>query len=608
MKLPNELNKWSSILSLLPTELALSLGKLIKDIEILLLQLDKHISAGAIEPEGYKGLSRHGSYQRLAISEWLLADELPLEFDRRAAMNEHLFYQLQLLEHKGQRYSIVLLDRGFLQLGAPRLVHLAIIILMQRRAQLANCQFYWGCIQQPKILTEKVSAKTLNEYIKTKKLAAASEQHLTQWQSWLQTHPYFSNKQKDIWLVTALKINNNALCNRYLCVNEMPIPGKNQLSIEVIHNQYNYTKTITLPEDEHCVRLIREPFKSTATKNSNKTKIQLNGSLFFCKNATKLLIQSEQNGYLACPIPSTVREPIGNIRQHKCQAATRLVAMQIYKRRLMSISHVGNELVFNNIPWIPAPCTLQVTNEICLKQTTAVRPFFYTLHTNDGHPWPSIFFIDDRQQLFRLYQYQSNSNLLLRKMAEQVLSVTQIGPYISYANLITTNSGNTKIRASLADYYVHTYDPKIFNIKGNFTNSCKVLIFYQKKNQKHYVAVGNNSQWIISNRTQQTSLQLSTKHKVIGLFPFIYTSDDCVLPCSDIKEVYLIYLNTETNSIYLCNSKESIRVCREDFEIQNPSYDPIHCRIAYNTQAINKTQKIIAVYSLLYKQFLLRLS
>ncbi len=42
-------------------------------------------------PDGYDGIGRRGSYDRLLASEWLIHDELPDEFLRRVVSGEHAF-------------------------------------------------------------------------------------------------------------------------------------------------------------------------------------------------------------------------------------------------------------------------------------------------------------------------------------------------------------------------------------------------------------------------------------------------------------------------------------------------------------------------------------
>src|SRR5205814_2319608 len=69
-------------------------------------------SARAGEIDGLDGLARRGSYERLLLSEWLLLDEAPDEFLRRAAASEHAFLHLQRRQPGRTRRSIALLDAG----------------------------------------------------------------------------------------------------------------------------------------------------------------------------------------------------------------------------------------------------------------------------------------------------------------------------------------------------------------------------------------------------------------------------------------------------------------------------------------------------------------
>src|SRR5207249_6830439 len=77
------------------------------------------------------------------------AGEAPDEFTRRAAMGEHAFLQVARREPAGARVSVALFDGGPNQLGAPRLVHLAALIVLARRAEVAGAPFAWGVAQQP---------------------------------------------------------------------------------------------------------------------------------------------------------------------------------------------------------------------------------------------------------------------------------------------------------------------------------------------------------------------------------------------------------------------------------------------------------------------------
>ncbi|MCB9564907.1 MAG: hypothetical protein H6708_31360 [Kofleriaceae bacterium] len=104
---------------------------------------------GAGEPDGVDGLTRRGGYERLLLSEWALADELPDEFLRRAAGGEHLFVARAHRRPPARRRTLALLSAGPAQLGAPRLVHLAALLVLGRRAAAAGATLRWGVLERP---------------------------------------------------------------------------------------------------------------------------------------------------------------------------------------------------------------------------------------------------------------------------------------------------------------------------------------------------------------------------------------------------------------------------------------------------------------------------
>jgi len=104
-------------------------------------------SGTAGEPDGYDGIARRGSYERLLVSEWLLHDELPDEFVRRVISGEHSFLQLARSQETSEKRTVVLFDSGPEQLGAPRIAHLAALIVLAQRAEQHRAQLEWGIFQ-----------------------------------------------------------------------------------------------------------------------------------------------------------------------------------------------------------------------------------------------------------------------------------------------------------------------------------------------------------------------------------------------------------------------------------------------------------------------------
>jgi hypothetical protein len=86
MELPAELREWAKQLVLLEPELSLALGSMVRRLSAAIGSASGTPLDGEEEADGFSGLATRGPYERLLPSEWLLAEELPHEFQRRAAM------------------------------------------------------------------------------------------------------------------------------------------------------------------------------------------------------------------------------------------------------------------------------------------------------------------------------------------------------------------------------------------------------------------------------------------------------------------------------------------------------------------------------------------
>lgn len=131
--LPASLAPWAESLQALTPELAIALGPMIRRLDELVTAREPATAAEGVFA-GYGGLSRRGRPERLLASQWLLADEVPEEFTRRAAAGEllHLAPEYQSARARGR--VVVLTDTGPSQAGAARLVQLACLIVLHRRA------------------------------------------------------------------------------------------------------------------------------------------------------------------------------------------------------------------------------------------------------------------------------------------------------------------------------------------------------------------------------------------------------------------------------------------------------------------------------------------
>lgn len=181
--LPEALRPWREWLSWFEPELALQLGRLLQRLHPLMGPFRGNSLGGEPELEGLDDLRLRGSYEHLLASEWLLADEMPEEFLRRAASGEHMFLAPRPRAKRADRSVIALFDTGPMQLGAPRLAHLAIWILLARRAQQAQAEFRWGALQSPGELFEALNTANLKSLLRKRAFTPPDAAGLSSWRA-----------------------------------------------------------------------------------------------------------------------------------------------------------------------------------------------------------------------------------------------------------------------------------------------------------------------------------------------------------------------------------------------------------------------------------------
>ncbi len=151
-RLPSGLAAWSEQLSALRPDIAIALGPMLHRLDEL---VGRHSAVDAPDgvpdgvPDGLGGLTRRGVADRMLISQWALAQDVPEEFLRRAAMGE-LLYLAQARTHDTVRgRSVLLVDTGPDLHGGPRLAQLAMALVLHRRATAAGAEFRLGVLTSP---------------------------------------------------------------------------------------------------------------------------------------------------------------------------------------------------------------------------------------------------------------------------------------------------------------------------------------------------------------------------------------------------------------------------------------------------------------------------
>jgi hypothetical protein len=147
-RLPAALAPWAGTLSALSPELAVALGPLLRRLDVLVG--GREPAADVLgDPDGLGGLARSGRPEQLLPSEWLLADEYPDEFLRRLVDGEllHLAPGFRTPAVRGRIAALV--DTGPTQAGAGRLVQLAALLVLHRRAAARGTELVVGVLGDP---------------------------------------------------------------------------------------------------------------------------------------------------------------------------------------------------------------------------------------------------------------------------------------------------------------------------------------------------------------------------------------------------------------------------------------------------------------------------
>ncbi|PZS31663.1 MAG: hypothetical protein DLM58_11310 [Pseudonocardiales bacterium] len=144
-KLPASLTPWAEALAVLNPQLAVAIGPLVRHLDDMVNRGDRAAgSHGSLD--GYGGLTRRGTPERILASQWALAIELPWEFMRRAANSELLFLEPSYQQAQARGRVVALADCGPDQLGAGRLVQLATLIVLHRRAARRGTELILGVL------------------------------------------------------------------------------------------------------------------------------------------------------------------------------------------------------------------------------------------------------------------------------------------------------------------------------------------------------------------------------------------------------------------------------------------------------------------------------
>lgn len=310
IKLPRHLSPWAAQLSLFPEDMALVLGQMVCQIANLIGGWrQRHAEAGT--PDGYDGAVMRGTYDRLLTSEWLLLDEAPEEFLRRAVSGEHAFLRRAWREHAAAKRCVALFDSGPEQLGAPRIAQLAIMIILAQRAENHGASFEWGVLQDlGATLRKSVDAAQIRILMQSRCAQRVSGDDVERWM----TAGSSSGVASELWLVGASRLHREAQRHgaSSLILAEVLEPGVPQrLRVTATTPDTNQVREATLaaPTGATAAQLLRGPSGSRpGTRQKTPAKMSVKSNIVFAQSGHGLWARCVDGGLAAFLIPGSPPE------------------------------------------------------------------------------------------------------------------------------------------------------------------------------------------------------------------------------------------------------------------------------------------------------------
>ncbi|MBI5493644.1 MAG: hypothetical protein HY904_01375 [Deltaproteobacteria bacterium] len=306
MELPVALKPWRGVLDLFPDEIVLGMGPLVQRVATVLGPLAETGEAWDGEPDGFDGLTRRGLAERLLVSQWLLADELPEEFLRRAAQQELHYLRLARRRPSGRRRSVALFDAGPGQMGAPRVAQLAVLVALAARARAAGIPFAFGVLQEAaEGLVHDVNESSIRALLRARGRPPATERDHEAWRAALGV-PAAAD---DLWLVGDPLGGGVHRSASRVVVEDVLEPGSPCVDVHVWRGARVRSLRLELPAGDVTARLLRDPFLvEQAPVRTGQAALAIRSNLVFSSSGHWVLARGADRTVVAHPVPNSPRQ------------------------------------------------------------------------------------------------------------------------------------------------------------------------------------------------------------------------------------------------------------------------------------------------------------
>jgi len=447
LKPPHQLAPWGPQLSIFPEEIALALGSLVQRVAALVGPFTHHHVEGNVVPDGFAGLAKRGTYDRLIASDWLLADELPEEFMRRSVMGEHLFWKVAYREPTETRSTLVLFDAGPEQLGAPRLLHLAALVVFDARARMAKANFNWGILQSGEDLWPGINFAEVDALLEARGSPSARGEHLREWSQIADD----LGLEGEIWVVGGehLRAIIPEKFSSFL-VAELIRPGERKLRAECRPaGRHARAIELELPEPAACAQLLRDPFATAITSRRKLLPSFASRGMVFNPLGNKLWVVTDQIEVIVLQVPNSPRNPGAKVKHHHTLNRFPIVAIASIGRStvLVSVNPVSREF---SVAVIGRGFPQRLHEGVYAFVHRQAKPVFeygklsLCVWHGTGEQRPGLYIIDEAGVLFRLF-VDLEGERWCEKVHRHALALTRTRTGLCYVAYEQSEGGQVRI-------------------------------------------------------------------------------------------------------------------------------------------------------------------
>jgi hypothetical protein len=327
--LPRPLARWRRQLALFPEDVASAVGKLVRALAPAFDKLSRPAAGDDGEVDGFSGIWNRGSYERLLPSEWALARGLPLEFLRRAASGEQSFYHVARRGPAKKESLLVLFDAGPEQLGASRIVQLAVLVLVSERAEARGEPLYWQLLHH---LGEKpfssLDEHTVRRFIEARTALRSSQKAIESWRSRYGGH--------ELWLVAGpSQAAYAAGLSTFVCLAERVDLEARVVDVRLTSGKRAASElALEIPEPKVAVRLIRDLFSAPRPPAYRLKAPGVSSRLLLNDSGSRLFYRGPEGGLVALTVPSSSRADPGRPRRYEAPARSSVIGAMGRSRKI----------------------------------------------------------------------------------------------------------------------------------------------------------------------------------------------------------------------------------------------------------------------------------